>query len=89
MSFACEDVTKESGSNWESFEVMFLASLVGTDTHTKLSILASLAKKLTPGTLVVARSAQGMRSVLYPVGFSSCDTEWVGTSLTWTDPRAL
>ncbi|CAN9189443.1 unnamed protein product [Alternaria alternata] len=70
MSFACEDVTQEtrsSTSGWQSCEVVFLAALVGTDTYTKLNILKSMAGKLAPGTLVVARSAQGMRSVLYPV----------------------
>jgi nicotianamine synthase len=72
ISFACEDVTKESGSNWGSYEVVFLAALVGTDTNSKLAILASLGRKLASGTLVVARSAQGMRSVLYPVSVSSC-----------------
>jgi nicotianamine synthase len=71
MSFACEDVTQESGSDWGSYEVVFLAALVGTDTHSKLAILESLARKLSPGTLVVARSAQGMRSVLYPVSSAS------------------
>jgi nicotianamine synthase len=70
MSFACEDITQESSNAaWQSCQVVFLAALVGTDTHTKLNILKSMAKKLAPGTLVVARSAQGMRSVLYPVSF--------------------
>jgi nicotianamine synthase len=67
MSFACEDITQESGSDWGRYEVVFLAALVGTDTRAKLAILESLARKLAPGTLVVARSARGMRSVLYPV----------------------
>lgn len=75
MSFACEDVTQEttsSTSGWQSCEVVFLAALVGTDTYTKLNILKSMAGKLAPGTLVVARSAQGMRSVLYPVSNDTC-----------------
>jgi nicotianamine synthase len=70
MSFACEDITEESPSSkpdWQSCQVVLLAALVGTDTYAKLNILKSMAKKLMPGTLVVARSAQGMRSVLYPV----------------------
>jgi nicotianamine synthase len=75
MSFACEDITQESlssKSEWQSCQVVFLAALVGTDTHTKLNILKSMARKLMPGTLVVARSAQGMRSVLYPVSNNNC-----------------
>lgn len=67
MSFAYEDVTAKSTIDWAAFEVVFLAALVGTDTETKTDILASLARKLKPGTLVVARSAHGLRSVLYPV----------------------
>lgn len=54
-------------TDWKSLEVVFLAALVGMETSTKLSILASLSRKLNPGTLVVARSARGLRSVLYPV----------------------
>jgi nicotianamine synthase len=68
MSFACEDVTTNTtATDWASFEVVFLAALVGTDTASKMGILESLARKLRPGALVVARSAQGLRSVLYPV----------------------
>ena len=79
MSFSCEDVSVDASISidpiagiatktaWKGFQVVFLAALVGMDTQTKMGILASLAKKLEPGTLVVARSAQGLRSVLYPV----------------------
>lgn len=56
-------------TDWEAYEVVFLAALVGTDTHSKVEILASLVGKLRSGTLVVARSAWGVRSVLYPVRF--------------------
>ncbi|KAH7406589.1 Nicotianamine synthase [Phaeosphaeria sp. MPI-PUGE-AT-0046c] len=70
MTFAREDVMcADSGSAtpWADFEVVFLAALVGMDTESKLSILASLAQKMRPGALVVARSARGLRAVLYPV----------------------
>lgn len=69
MTFSCEDITTSSDSrtDWACFDVVFLAALVGTDTQSKVSILSSLARKLRPGALVVARSAQGLRSVLYPV----------------------
>jgi nicotianamine synthase len=70
MEFAHEDISVEKPTmvNWESFDVVFLAALVGADTDAKIDILESLARKLKPGTLIVARSAQGLRSVLYPVG---------------------
>jgi nicotianamine synthase len=75
MTFACEDITAASTTDWESFEVVFLAALVGTETQSKMDILASLATKLVPGTLVVARSAQGLRSVLYPVSYACHDAK--------------
>lgn len=72
MSFACEDASSEKHrqTNWTSFQVVFLAALVGVDTFAKLAILSSLCQRLYPGTLVVARSAHGLRRVLYPVGHS-------------------
>lgn len=76
MTFSCEDVsvdgngsgTVESGSSmWQTFDVVFLAALVGMDAASKLAILSSMVQRVRPGTLVVARSAQGLRSVLYPI----------------------
>lgn len=70
MSFTNEDITQEGPEtqvSWTESQVVFLAALVGTDTRSKLEILRDLAARLQPGCLVVARSARGMRSVLYPV----------------------
>ncbi|UPX12067.1 Nicotianamine synthase [Ascochyta rabiei] len=72
MSFACTDISLEDNvgtenTKWDEFDVVFLAALVGMDTQSKLSILESIARKLRPGALVVARSAKGLRSVLYPI----------------------
>ncbi|KAF2124564.1 Nicotianamine synthase [Dothidotthia symphoricarpi CBS 119687] len=86
MSFSCEDVSMDSGqatsglyeTDWKSFDAIFLAALVGLDTNAKLGILESLSKKLEPGTLVVARSARGLRSVLYPVLELSQDLQRIG-----------
>ncbi|KAI8932306.1 hypothetical protein NX059_010502 [Plenodomus lindquistii] len=75
MSFACEDV-KDGGmqgknskerTDWQSFDVVFLAALVGMTSHQKIAILETLARKFKPGTVIIARSAKGLRSVLYPV----------------------
>jgi nicotianamine synthase len=72
MEFACEDISLDMTTvNWGSFEVVFLAALVGMDTESKIDILEALARKLRSGTLIVARSARGLRSVLYPVGTTS------------------
>jgi nicotianamine synthase len=71
MTFACEDITSHSSTTkWQDFDVVFLAALVGCDTESKISILANLSRKLKAGTLVVARSAKGLREVLYPVSQS-------------------
>ncbi|KAF3003178.1 hypothetical protein E8E13_009295 [Curvularia kusanoi] len=72
MSFACVDVSTKPAKDgmktaWHKFDVVFLAALVGIDMTSKLAILEGLVKKLRPGTLVVARSAKGLREVLYPV----------------------
>jgi nicotianamine synthase len=68
MRFVCEDVTEQTSTmDWAGFEVVFLAALVGIDAVSKMGILAGLAGKLAPGALVVARSARGLREVLYPV----------------------
>jgi nicotianamine synthase len=70
MSFACTDVSAEENpgeTRWADFEVVFLAALVGMSTSSKLAILEALVRKLKPGALVVARSAKGLRGVLYPV----------------------
>ncbi len=81
MSFACTDVSSDDvasakSTDWKSFDVVFLAALVGMDTHSKLAILESLARKLRPGALVVVRSAKGLRSVLYPVGLFPDTCTW-------------
>jgi nicotianamine synthase len=72
MSFACTDVSTkpselEGKTVWHEFDVVFLAALVGVDTASKLVILEGLVKKLRSGALIVARSANGLRTVLYPV----------------------
>jgi len=59
-------------TDWASFQVVFLAALVGMDSAAKTEILDSLRGRLAPGTLVVARSAEGLRGVLYPVCYFPC-----------------
>ena len=72
MTFSCIDVSTKSSeiegeTAWHEFDVVFLAALVGMDTTAKLAILEDLVKKLRSGALIVARSAKGLRTVLYPV----------------------
>ncbi|KAF2200985.1 Nicotianamine synthase [Delitschia confertaspora ATCC 74209] len=58
---------REQGVKWEDMNVIFLAALVGLNNAAKLTILRELVTQLKPGTLVLARSARGLREVLYPV----------------------
>jgi nicotianamine synthase len=69
MTFACEDASCDgrSGTNWENFDIVFLAALVGMTNKEKMGILRGLVGKLRRGCLVVCRSARGLRAVLYPV----------------------
>lgn len=98
MTFSREDITaQESTTAWTDFDVVFLAALVGCDTASKISILKSLTQKLKVGTLVVARSAKGLREVLYPVsrtllslgdlGYANrCDRSW-NCRMSWSGRR--
>ncbi|KAF2876064.1 Nicotianamine synthase [Massariosphaeria phaeospora] len=65
-------------TDWRAFQVVFLAALVGLDTQAKLAVLEMLARKLEVGTLVVVRSARGLRGVLYPVLELSDDLARIG-----------
>ncbi|KAF2439707.1 Nicotianamine synthase [Karstenula rhodostoma CBS 690.94] len=69
MTFACEDAADASGgrTDWEAFDVVFLAALVGMRSPEKVGVLRGLRGRLRVGTVVVCRSARGMRGVLYPV----------------------
>jgi nicotianamine synthase len=48
-------------------EVVVVAALVGTDAMDKRTVLANLGRVLQPGARLVVRSADGLRSLLYPV----------------------
>jgi nicotianamine synthase len=74
MQYLCADITSEGPGGdqaWTSSTAILLAALVGTDTKTKIYILSSLARKLSSGTIILVRSARGLRSVLYPVSPTS------------------
>lgn len=48
-------------------DVVYLAALVGMSSQEKNAILSSVASKMKEGSVLVARSAHGLRSLLYPV----------------------
>ncbi|GGR48292.1 nicotianamine synthase [Nocardioides luteus] len=47
-------------------DVVLLAGLVGADDAAKAAVLARAVTHLAPGGLVLARSARGLRTLLYP-----------------------
>lgn len=59
---ACSDVL-----DLASFDVVYLAALVGQCGQQKRHILSSLVKRMRPGALVVLRSAHSLRRLVYPV----------------------
>lgn len=68
MTFQCTEATDEtSGQNLETFDVVYLAALVGnTKTH-KEEIINDISSRMRPGALLIMRSAHSLRSLLYPV----------------------
>ncbi|KAJ4299519.1 hypothetical protein N0V90_004764 [Kalmusia sp. IMI 367209] len=92
MTFSCEDATEtEKGTtDWAALDVVFLAALVGMRSTEKVGVLRGLARRLRPGTVVVCRSARGMRGVLYPVlelseELHSAGFEVLAEMHPWTD----
>lgn len=69
MTFACQDALSDELS-LDSFDVVYLAALVGTSFGEKHDIVARVAKRMRPGSLLVIRSAHSLRSLLYPVSYS-------------------
>ena len=66
MCFHCADASSDD-VDLRTFDVVYLAALVGGCSSHKQSILANMIKKMSPGTLVVLRSAHSLRRLLYPV----------------------
>jgi nicotianamine synthase len=50
----------------ESFDVVVLAALAGTDRSEKRLLLAHLAARMRPGAVLLVRTASKLRTLLYP-----------------------
>jgi nicotianamine synthase len=50
-----------------SYDVVFLAALVGMATEEKARVVEHLGRHMAPGAALVVRSAHGTRGFLYPV----------------------
>jgi hypothetical protein len=92
MEFVCSDAA--TVEDLEEFDVVFLAALVGITQEEKENMALSIARRMRPGALLVARSAYGMRTVLYPVSNtleSASPIRCAGLILTpcrrWTSTR--
>lgn len=62
MSF----ITTTSRSTLRDSDVVYVAALVGLDNASKRDILLDVKSKVKHGTTIVIRSADGMRTLLYP-----------------------
>ena len=51
---------------YNDYDAIFLASLVGLDSTTKQAIIARIQSQMKQGGLLVARTAHGLRTLLYP-----------------------
>ncbi|CAH2046809.1 unnamed protein product [Thlaspi arvense] len=58
----------------KSFDVVFLAALVGMDKNDKIKVIEHLEKHMSPGALLMLRSAHGPRAFLYPI-VEPCDLQ--------------
>ncbi|KAL8659496.1 MAG: hypothetical protein Q9226_000389 [Calogaya cf. arnoldii] len=65
ISFQCAEVEDES-LDLHEFDVVLLGGLVGTTSEQKQSIVAQIAKQMSPGAMLLLRSAHQMRTLLYP-----------------------
>jgi hypothetical protein len=63
VSFVHSDV---ADADLRPYDVVVLAALVGVSASEKRSVLRRLAGAMAPGAVLLARSARGMRSLLYP-----------------------
>jgi len=52
--------------DFDDYDVVWLAALVGLDGQYKRRVLAHLFEHLRPGALLLARSAHSLRTLLYP-----------------------
>lgn len=65
LRFQCAEATAAEGL--EEYDVVYLASLVGSTQTQKTDIISNLVKRMRPGALLVLRTAHSLRSLLYPV----------------------
>lgn len=55
-----------SYTQYGGYDAVFLAAMVGLDAKTKQGIIAATGQQMKQGNLLVARTAHGLRTLLYP-----------------------
>lgn len=63
-----EDVKKQG---LQEYDAVFLAALVGENQEAKERMIQKITSQMKEGSILVVRSAQGLRVLLYPVSFLS------------------
>jgi len=67
MAFRTADAALLTREQLASYDVVFLAALVGVTAEDKARVLHHLGRHMAPGAALVVRSAHGARAFLYPV----------------------
>ncbi|KAK9735773.1 hypothetical protein RND81_04G226900 [Saponaria officinalis] len=67
MQFHTKDIMSVEKEELETYDVVFLAALVGMNKEEKIKVIHHLAKNMAPGSTLMVRSAHGARAFLYPV----------------------
>ncbi|KAI8812944.1 nicotianamine synthase1 [Cladochytrium replicatum] len=67
MSFRTADVAQLTATDLATYDVVFLAALVGMTAEEKAQIIAHLGRNMADGAGLVVRSAHGARGFLYPI----------------------
>lgn len=79
MAFSCDDAAGGNNNNdLRSFDVVFLAALVGRDDREKKRLMRRVIERMNPGSLLVIRSAHSLRRLLYPAVRVSSDMVEIG-----------
>lgn len=72
MIFHTTDLLNMTTEILSDYDVVFLAALVGLDKEGKVKAIEHLEKHMAPGSLLMLRSAHGLRAFLYHI-VDPCD----------------
>lgn len=64
MRFVCDNAGSD-GYDLQTFDVVYMAALVGRSQKEKEEVMLNIARKMRPGALLVVRSAWNLKTCLY------------------------